>query len=167
MIISATQVAYYQVCKRKVWLFGNAIAMEHTSDTVYEGKLIGENTYPQRSNKHSELQFDGVKIDFFDAKNKVVHETKKSNKVEAAHLAQVKYYLWKLEQNGIAGATGIIEYPKQRATVRVEALTDSERAEIMQWEADIERIVQSERVPPVIHAKICKSCSYFDFCYAD
>src|SRR5690606_32181057 len=34
------------------------------------------------------------KIDFFDTKNKVVHETKRSNKVEQAHIWQVKFYLW-------------------------------------------------------------------------
>ena len=38
--------------------------MEHTSDLVYEGKLIHETSYPQRSERYEELEIDGIKIDF-------------------------------------------------------------------------------------------------------
>jgi CRISPR-associated exonuclease Cas4 len=167
MTITATLINLYHVCKRELWLHAHEIRMEHTSDVVAEGKLIGEESYPQRAERYTELVLDGVKIDFYDAKNKVVHETKKSDKVEAAHEAQVKYYLWKLEQNGIEGATGIIEYPKQRHTTHIAALTDADRKEIMTWEREITQIVEREQVPPVIKAKICKTCSYFEFCYAE
>lgn len=164
--ITATHINYLHVCHRKLWLFTNGINMEHTSDVVYEGKLIGENTYTQRSDKYTEVEFDGIKIDFYDAKNKVVHEIKKSDKIEVAHRAQVKYYLWVLERNGIEGATGILEYPKQRHTEKVE-LTDEDRAKIPEWIAEIERIIASDNCPKVINKPICKTCSYFDFCYAD
>jgi CRISPR-associated exonuclease Cas4 len=166
MTITATHINYFQVCRRKLWLFSHGLNMEHTSDIVTEGRIIGEKSYPQRAERYTELQLDGVKIDFYDAKNKVVHETKKSDKVEAAHEAQVKYYLWKLEQNGVAGATGIIEYPKQRHTAHIAALTDADRKEIVTWEREIMQIVECEQVPSVINAKICKTCSYFEFCYA-
>ena len=164
--ITATHVNYYHICHRKLWLFSHQITMEHTSDIVTEGKLIGDNTYLQRSDKYTEVEFDGVKIDFYDAKNRVVHEIKKSSKIEAAHRAQVKYYLWVLEQNGIAGARGILEYPKQRHTEGVE-LTDEDRDKITEWLLEINRIVDSETCPKVIDKPICKNCSYCDFCYAD
>ena len=114
--ITATQVNYYHICHRKLWLSANGIEMEHTSDLVAEGKLIGDSSYPQRAERYTEVAFDGVKIDFYDAKNRVVHEIKKSDRMEGAHVAQVKYYLWILEQNGITGAKGILEYPKLRHT---------------------------------------------------
>lgn len=167
MIITATHINYLHICLRKLWLFSNGLNMEHSSDIVAEGKLIGEESYPQRAERYTELVLDGVKIDFYDAKNKVVHETKKSDKVELAHEAQVKYYLWKLEQNGIEGATGIIEYPKLRQTTVVPALTDADRLAIQQWEQDILKIIENEQIPKPIHAKICKQCSYFEFCYAE
>lgn len=163
--ITATLINLYHVCKRELWLHANEIRMEHTSDVVTEGKLIGENSYPQRSDKYTEVAFDGVKIDFYDAKNRVVHEVKKSDKMEGAHEAQVKYYLWKLEQNGIEGATGILEYPKLRHTA-VVVLTDEDRKNILKWEKEIIKIIENERIPKVIDAKICKTCSYYDFCYA-
>lgn len=116
MQITGTHFNYYQVCKRKLWLFANGINFEHTSDLVFEGKLIHEDSYPQRSEKYEEIELDGIKVDYYDAKSKVVHEIKKSNKVEKAHEWQVKYYLYVFEQNGIEGVTGLLEYPVLRKT---------------------------------------------------
>ena len=164
--ITATKVNYFHICHRKLWLSANGIEMEHTSDLVAEGKLIGDNAYPQRAERYTEVAFDGVKIDFYDAKNKVVHEVKKSDRMEGAHVAQVKYYLWILEQNGIIGAKGILEYPKLRHTEGVE-LTDNDRVLIPNWMTDIQRIVDSEHCPSVINKPSCKRCSYYDFCYSD
>jgi CRISPR-associated exonuclease Cas4 len=134
--ITATHINLLHVCKRELWLHAKEIRMEHTSDIVTEGKLIGKNTYMDRAAKYTELQLDGIKIDYFDAKNKVVHEIKKSDKMEAAHEAQVKYYLYKLKQNGIEGATGILEYPTLRHTTQI-ALADTDVIDIQRWETEI------------------------------
>lgn len=164
MNIIATYINYYHVCQRKLWLFANGIRMEHTSETVAEGKLIGETSYLERAEKYTEIEIDGVKIDFYDARNKVVHEVKKSDSVEKAHVAQVKYYLYKLQRHGIEGATGIIEYPKLRQREFVE-LNTADTEQIKQWEKDITQLIEQEQCPPVIKAKICRQCSYSDFCY--
>jgi CRISPR-associated exonuclease Cas4 len=162
--ITATLINLYHVCKRELWLHANEIRMEHTSDTVSEGKLIGENTYTDRGAKYTELQLDGVKIDFYDARNKVVHEIKKSDKMEAAHEAQVKYYLYKLKQHGIEGVTGILEYPTLRHTSQI-VLKDDEILSIQKWEGDIMEIISREEMPGVMDKPVCKRCSYFEFCY--
>jgi len=164
MHITATHINYYHICHRKLWLFANGINMEHTSDTVTEGKLIGENTYTDRASKYTELQLDGVKIDFYDTKNKVVHEIKKSDKMEAAHEAQVKYYLYKLRLHGILDASGILEYPTLRHTSQV-ILSDSDITDIERWEQEIATIIGSEDMPRVINKPSCKKCSYYEFCY--
>ena len=166
MHLTATHINYYFICHRKLWLFANGINMEHTSDTVAEGKLIGETTYPQRPAKYTEVEIGGSKIDFYDAKNKVIHEIKKSNSIEAAHEWQVKYYIWLLGQNGIEGVTGIIEYPKLRHTSAVE-LSEEDEAYLATIIHSIKHIVENETCPPRINSKICKSCSYYDFCYIE
>jgi CRISPR-associated exonuclease Cas4 len=166
MQISGTHFNYYQVCCCKLWLFANGINMEHTSDLVYEGKLVHETSYLQRPERYEEMEIDGCKIDFFDARNKIVHEIKKSDKMETAHEWQLKYYVYVLEQNGIEGVTGILEYPVLRHTQKVE-LTSDDRKQIEKMKSDIERIVNSEACPPVINAKICKNCSYYEFCYVE
>ena len=165
MHITGTHIAYYHTCHRKLWLFAHGIQMEHTSDAVAEGKLIGETSYQDRAVKYTELEIDGIKIDFYDAKNRVIHEVKKSDKVEEAHIAQVKYYLHILRKNGIEDATAIIEYPKMKQRQVVE-WEEGDREKITMWINNAREIINSENCPPLEKLKICKRCSYYDFCYA-
>lgn len=175
MQLTATHINYYFICHRKLWLFANGINMEHTSEAVAEGKLIGETTYPQRSEKYQEIALFATvgdnqklsgKIDFYDARNKVVHETKKSDRIETAYEWQVKFYLWLLWLNGVEGATGILEYPKLRQTSQVD-LSAADSAYLQQVTQHVHNILEEERCPPRINSKICTHCSYFDFCYIE
>ncbi len=165
MQITATLIAYFHTCRRKMWLHAHEIRMEHTSDLVAEGKLIGETTYDRRPEKYTQIEFDGVKIDFYDARTRTVHETKRGRAIESAHRAQVKYYLFKLRQGGVADAQGIIEYPDLKRTEPVAALTDGEILEIENWEREVVAILGKRDCPPVIHKPFCKNCSYHDLCY--
>jgi CRISPR-associated exonuclease Cas4 len=173
MIINATLINYFHLCHRKVWLHAHVIRMEHTSDIVSEGKLIGEESYPQRAEKNQEVElsatFEGIelsaKIDFFDAKLGVVHETKKSAARELAHIAQVQFYLYLLRKNDIVANYGIIEYPKLRVTERVELNED----DVRELELKIKRtddIIHQEFCPPALPKSKCDKCSYFDFCWS-
>jgi len=165
MQINATLINLYHVCKRQTWLHANGIRMEHTSQLVAEGKLIGETTYQDRSKKYTELELDGIKIDFYDAKNKVIHEVKKTDKVERAHIAQVKYYLFMLSKNGIEGASALLEYPKMRQTQIVE-WEEGDQSLVQGWVQEVKDLISQENCPPLEKKNICRSCSYFDFCYA-
>ncbi len=181
MTINATLINLYHVCKRECWLHANEVRMEHTSDTVYDGKLLHETSYPQRAYKYTEIELSATfvpqssspaptpvdlfgKIDFYDARQKVVHETKRSDKVEQAHEWQVKFYLWLLQLNGIEGATALLEYPKLRQTSTV-TLSEEDIRYLEQTVPEIVQLKETDQCPPVIHAKICKSCSYYDLCY--
>lgn len=166
MRITATYINLYHVCKRELWLHANEIRFEHTSDLVYEGRLIHEEAYPQRAERYEELAIDDIKIDFYDVHNKVIHEIKKSNKTEEAHRWQLKYYIYVMESYGIKGACGILEYPTIRHTEKIE-LDDKARTEIKTIKTEIINIIQSDSCPPVIHSKICRQCSYNDFCYVN
>lgn len=162
---TGTHLAYYLTCKRKLWLFHNQIQMEHESELVEEGKLIAETTYLDRSRKYTELAIGPIKIDHYDKKNKVIHEVKKSNKLQIAHKAQVWYYIYILEQAGIQGVTAILEYPKLKQTELV-VFDDEARSKLEQWIDDVKWLINSEECPPLEKKSICKSCSYFEFCYS-
>lgn len=99
-----------------------------------------------------------------NTKNKVIHEIKKSNKVDKAHEWQLKYYMYVFEQHGIEGVKGILEYPLLRKTQEV-ILTDIDREEIQTIAEEITNVISQEQCPPVTKKGICKNCSYFDFCY--
>lgn len=164
MQVTGTHFNYFQICKRKLWLFANSINFEHTSDLVYEGKLIHEDSYPQRSAKYEEVEIEGIKVDYFDAKNKIIHEIKKSDKIEVAHEWQLKYYLYVFERNGIEGCSGILEYPILRSTNRV-VLSDIDRETIQEMELQIKATISADECPPKEKKKICLNCSYYEFCY--
>ena len=166
MNIIATHINYYHVCARKLWLFANGITMEHTSQTVAEGKLLHETSYPQRSEKYSEITIGGSKIDFYDAKNKVIHEIKKSEKMEQAHEWQVKYYIWLLEQQGIHEVRGLLEYPKMRE-IKDVFLSENDKQYLQHAVQDIVQITAEDCCPARINSRICKKCSYHDFCYIE
>ncbi|GAB4327007.1 MAG: CRISPR-associated protein Cas4 [Flammeovirgaceae bacterium] len=172
-LINASLINMYHICPREMWLHANGINMEHTSDLVYEGKWISENTYPQRSEKYTEIEikadFENIlltaKIDFYDVQNRIVHEVKKSDKLEQAHIAQVQFYLYVLEKNGIESPTGILEYPKLRQTLPIAALLAEQRNEIEGWLKEIAKILASSHSPEAIKKSYCKTCSFFDFCF--
>lgn len=166
MAVSGTQVAYYHICHRKLWLFTNHIALEQTSELVADGRFIGESTYERRPERYTQIEIDGIKIDFYDAKEHIVHETKRSDRMEPAHIAQLKYYMYVLEKNNIPVRYGILEYPKLRTTSQVE-LNDEDRKNIPNWIADIEQITALSECPEVIRKPFCKNCAYYDFCYID
>ncbi|MBF0505668.1 MAG: CRISPR-associated protein Cas4 [Nitrospirae bacterium] len=159
--ITGTEFNYYLLCHRKLWLFKHDIHMEHTSDNVFMGRLIDEHSYPRAK---KEILIDGVvKIDFMD--DGAVHEVKKSNKMEEAHIGQLLYYIYCLRQKGVDIRKGIINYPKLRRTTEVE-LTPEKETEIAGGLGKIKEIEAMKQPPSVLNAKICKKCGYEDFCYS-
>jgi CRISPR-associated exonuclease Cas4 len=71
-----------------------------------------------------------------------------------------------LQQNGIAGATGILEYPNLRQREEIElSAEDVQYLKIAQ--SQIHQIIQSDACPPRVEKKICRNCSYFDLCWVE
>lgn len=165
MHITGTHFNYFMICHRKLWLFANGLQMEQTSELVEMGKLIHETSYPFRPSKYEEIEIGGIKVDFYDPKNKIIHEIKKSDKLEEAHIMQLKYYIWVMEQHGIQDISGVLEYPKLRKTEKIY-LNNIDRQEIPAMVSDIEVIIQDDRCPDKIKQGICKNCAYHDFCWS-
>lgn len=159
--MTGTQIAYYFLCKRKLWLFTHKIDMEHNSDVVAMGRFISDSTYKRK--KH-EIYIDNIALDFYDHKTKIIHEIKKSDKMEEIHIWQVKYYISVLEEKGIKGVKGKLDYPKLRQTVDVE-LSEEDSRELIEIKRAIKRILEMEIPPAVIDKSFCKKCAYYDLCY--
>lgn len=140
--------------------------MEHTSELVYEGKLIHEYSYPQRSEKFQEIEIGGIKIDYYDPKNRIIHEVKKSDNIETAHEWQLKYYIYVLEQHGVEGVKGVLEYPALRKTDTI-FLSNRDKEEIVLIMDKITSIVTDETCPEKLTLSRCKNCSYLDFCWSN
>lgn len=160
--ITGVTFNYYFVCKRKMWYFYNNIQMEDNSEDVKMGKLIDENSYTRED---KQINIDNVvNIDFIKGK-KVLHEVKKSSKLEESAIYQVKYYLYYLQQKGADVQRGIIDYPLLRERVEV-VLTDEDKQEIEDILQKIKAICIGIVVPePLKDKKRCKKCAYFDLCF--
>ncbi|MBS1749263.1 MAG: CRISPR-associated protein Cas4 [Bacteroidetes bacterium] len=173
MNITATHINYYHICHRKLWLFTNGISMEQTSDTVADGKLLHETSYQQRADRYREIELSFTltnhislngKIDFYDVKNKLIHETKRSDKMETAHEWQVKFYIYLLSLNGSDGVKAILEYPRIRTTKEV-SLSEEDIQHLQEVFSNIQKIASLAQCPERINSTICKSCSYYELCY--
>ena len=164
-IMTGTQISYYFLCHRKLWLFTHKIDMEHNSIAVELGKFISDSTYERKKHEiHIADEEDQIVLDFYDSKTKTIHEVKKSDKMEETHIWQVKFYISVLEKKGITEVTGEIDYPKLRQKVKVE-LNEADRLELIKIRSEIKNIISRNIPPDVINRPFCKQCSYYDLCY--
>ena len=158
--ITGVQVNYYFICKTKLWLFSHFASMEHTSDTVALGKLLHQGSYK----REKELKLGRISLDFVKKRGIIViHEVKKSRKLEKAHIYQLLYYLYYLKQKGIE-AVGEINYPLLRKKEKIE-LKDEHEREIKEILSEIASIIRMKKPPKPKKKKYCIKCSYFELCW--
>ncbi|MDQ3812370.1 MAG: CRISPR-associated protein Cas4 [Armatimonadota bacterium] len=165
---TGTQVNYYAVCHRKLWLFSHDVEMERENENVQLGKLLDQESYP-RQQKAIALD-ERVVIDWIEGRTNpdgsvTLHEVKKSRAGEAAHRLQMLYYLYYLKSKGVT-AHGQIDYPLLKKTEKIELTAEAE-SELRVALREIERIVESEDVPPrLTNKRFCEKCAYFELCWS-
>ena len=158
---TGTQVNYFFVCRRKLWLFTRDIGFENENEYVQLGRLIDEYSYPR---KKKQIQIGNIKIDFMDNKQGIIHEVKKSKKIEKAHIWQLKYYLYRLKSHGIEDITGQIDYPKLKKK-EVISLTEGDLKAFEDIFAQMQAVLDRAVPPEPVNRPFCKKCAYFEFCY--
>lgn len=161
--VTGVKVSYYFICHTKLWLFSHNIELEDDSENVRIGRTVHEDRY-KRARKG--VSIDGVmKADFVRKGDElVVHEVKKSRKMEDSHRYQLLFYLKYLKDHGVE-ATGELNYPLLNKRERVE-LTPEDEDEIDRIEEEIREIVLGE-MPEPERKKICGKCAYAGFCWGD
>ncbi len=159
LAFTGTQVNYYFVCKRKLWLFSHDLQMERTSDLVDLGKLLHETSYPRKA---KEIELGPIKIDFL-TQGCEVHDIKRSRKLERAHVGQMLYYLYYLKRRGIE-AVGVLDYPRSRRREKVE-LTPEKEKELEEVLEEMREILSQPAPPPAEKRPRCRRCSYYEMCW--
>lgn len=158
--VTGVMMYYYYVCRRKLWYFYYDIQMEQESENVAIGKVLDENSY-KREDKHINID-NVINIDFLRTQG-ILHEVKKSNKIEEASIWQVKYYLYYLKQHGVV-IKAKIDYPLLKQTMDVD-LSDSDIEIIKESLKSIKEIVSKDVPPTFSKINICKNCAYHDLCF--
>lgn len=159
--VTGLMIYYYFVCKRKLWYFVHEIEMEQNSELVSIGKVLDETSYQRE--KKSILIDNQINIDFIE-NGAVLHEVKKTKAIEEAGEWQIKYYMYYLEERGVKEIEAKIDYPLLKQTKEV-FLTQEDRQVLKEAIEDIEKMLQSEKIPKKLDEKICKKCAYYDLCY--
>jgi len=146
--------------------------MERENENVSIGKVISETTYKREKHEveiTDEIERIGVKIDFIDTRNKVVHEIKKTDSFEEAHKWQLLYYIYVLRQRGIDICKGVIDYPKQRKITEV-IFNDDNGKKLFEVIAGVNDVCRQEEPLKVeetgVKKSVCRKCSYYELCYA-
>ena len=111
-----------------------------------------------------EISFEGVKIDVYRRRERVVCEVKTSSRYLQAARFQLLYYLYRLREHGVS-PIGYILIPKEKRKIYVRLDEESEHILLKVFE-DIKDIVQSERPPQPSRTPYCRKCAYRDFCWA-
>jgi len=162
MVITGVQVNYFLVCKTKLWFFSRHATMEQESDLVSLGRLIHDGSYTK--SKRGEVKIGRISIDFIvKGDTLIIHEVKKSDKLEKAHKYQLLYYLYYLKRRGIK-AKGIIDYPSSRRRVKLE-LSEEDESEIERILNGVKEIISMENPPKPERKPYCRKCSYFELCW--
>ncbi len=161
MNITGIMIYYYFICQRRLWYFSNQINMEQNSELVKLGKILDETTYTKEK---KQILIDGtINIDFIK-NGAVLHEVKKTRKIEEASIWQLKYYIYYLETKGIKNIKAKIDFPLLRETKEV-ILEEGDRKIIENVIKNIKDIIKMDKPPQKLNTKICNKCSYFDLCY--
>lgn len=159
--ITGVMIYYYFICKRKLWYFNNSINMEFNSELVGMGKLIDENSYSRE--KRSILIDEIVNIDFIKDW-KIIHEVKKSKKLDIAGIWQLKYYIWILKKKGVQIEKGIIDYPLLRKREEIFLELEDEKI-LLDVIENINEILYEKFPQKVLNKAFCKKCAYYELCY--
>ncbi len=123
---TGTQINYYFICLRKLWLFSHHIELENESDLVKLGSLLHKERYKK---KHKEIQLDKIKLDFVEKGNEI-HEIKRSRKLEDAHAYQLLYYLFFIKKKFNLSMKEVLNYPLLKTKISIK-LTEEKENEIL------------------------------------
>lgn len=195
---TGSQINYYFICKRKLWLFSHNIELEPESDLVKLGKLLHENSYQR---KMKEVQVERIKVDFlehkrtsFDSKKSfpeivdprvkstsfsepreetkhtqnseiVIHEIKRSKKMQDAHVFQLLYYIYYLSSKySVNTRRGVLHYPllKQNVDVVLDEARIKELEEAIHGMQEINALASP---PEASWKRYCSSCAYQYLCW--
>lgn len=159
--ITGVMMNYFHVCHTELWYFSHDVEMEHTSDLVHLGRLVHEEHY-ERDAKEI-LLFDNIRLDRITPDG-VIHEVKKSDRAEEAHIWQLKYYLYLLRDEELGELKGVLEFPTQRKRIVIE-LAPEDFAAMEEKLAAVRQIIAMPQPPKAKKIPFCRQCSYRELCW--
>lgn len=163
MKINGTLINYYFHCKRQCYLHGNRLNLEDNSENVKIGRAIHEEM--EAKDKNTEIAIENIKIDKLTSE--YLTEVKKSDADIQASKWQLIFYLKILKDKGLdrKGKLEFVEKNKGNNKIIYLELNEELLRELDKYICEINKLIQSNEIPPVINATKCKKCAYYEYCY--
>ncbi|WP_457756309.1 CRISPR-associated protein Cas4 [Thermodesulfatator indicus] len=150
----------YLTCPREAWLEYHGLISDQEHEFLALGRLVHESSY-QRARK--EIMVDNLlKIDLF--RDELVAEVKKSSRHKEAAKLQLAFYLYYLKHEKGLILSGLLLFPKERKTEKVELKPELE-AEIEKLLQEMLPVLTAEKPPPPVKSKFCRTCSFQEMCW--
>ena len=158
--VNATIFYAYQVCPREAWLYFHHINPAQDHELLDLGRIVHEFSY-KRDRK--EIFVDNLlKIDLL--RGELVAEVKRTSRHIRAARLQLAYYLYYLKNEKGLEFDGVLLFPKERKTEKVE-LTPELEGEVEGLMKEMMPVLKAEEPPRVKKIKHCKSCSFSELCW--
>lgn len=161
--MNGTIINYYFHCKRQCYMFAHRLNLEDNSEIVKIGKAIHEDR--AMNSENTEIKIENIALDKINSK--YVTEVKKSDADVEASKWQLLYYLKILKDKGIE-RKGKLEFVEKNKTnkkvVFIDLDSDTEK-KLETYINEIQRLLESDKLPGVINTASCKKCAYYEYCY--
>lgn len=161
--VTGTDIWYYFICKRELWLMMRKIAPDQEDENVDIGRFLHD-YYSKRGKE--EVDIGGGKIDRIKkVKGElIVQEIKKTGRFAESSRFQLLFYLYQLKQLGIA-ARGELLFTEEKQKEQV-FLTKDVETRLLEIIKEIQ-VIAKQPVPPAPEKiKYCHSCAYREYCWA-
>ncbi len=150
----------YLTCPREAWLEYHGIVSDQEHEYLALGRLVHEGSY-QRVRK--EIFVDQLlKIDLF--RDEMIAEVKKSSRHKEAAKLQLAFYLYYLKHEKGLTMRGILLFPKERKTEKLE-LTPELEQKVEELISEMLPVLESESPPPPVKSQYCRTCSFQEVCW--
>lgn len=162
MKVNGTLVNYYFHCRRQCYLFGNRLNLEDSSEEVKIGKALHEE---RAGEDNTEIAIENIKLDKLTPEYLV--ELKKSDADVEASSWQLLYYLKVLREKGIErkGKLEFVEKKTGNRKTQIVELSEQKMKELERHLEEIQNLLNSDKIPPVLNKPKCRKCAYYEYCY--
>ncbi|WP_340085365.1 CRISPR-associated protein Cas4 [Siminovitchia sp. FSL H7-0308] len=161
--VTGTDIWYYFICKRELWLMIRKIAPDQEDENVDIGRFLHE-YYSKRGKK--EVDIGSGKIDRIKkvGNQLVVQEIKKTSRYRESSYFQLLFYLYELKKMGIE-AKGELLFAEEKKKEVVE-LTEKNEEQLEKVIKEIQKYARMPVPPSPKKIKFCPKCAYREYCWA-
>lgn len=161
--VTGTDIWYYFICKRELWLMLHKIVPDQEDENVDIGRFLHQ-YYSKRGKE--EVDIGSGKVDRIKkvGDKLIVQEIKKTSRFKKSSYYQLLFYLYQFSQMGIE-AMGELLFTEEKTKEKIE-LTENNQKELLEAINDIQKIAKMPVPPSPKKIKFCNKCAYREYCWA-